>query len=346
MFRYLVVLPVKCGAILLFSGGVLYCAVGGPRVFPNNRACGKALRHPLCAGKEDAVLNAGLVSSLLTEASRITLLVRDTVTSTNLLVKELGAQGAPEGTLMVASEQTQGRGRLGRRFESPEHTGLYFTILLRPDLPVSKSLHITILAAVAAAEGIAAVTGLSPEIKWVNDLYLRDRKICGILAESAFLPGTDRLAYTALGIGVNLEEPAGGFTGTAAGIAGALYPHGAAPEELPERLLAAIVNRLLGYFDELREYSSGESEAERGGCGAGARRSDFPHGNAPSYMERYRASDYLFGKDVWLVPDITRPEAAQRVQATAIDAEGRLLVTLPDGTTEAVSSGDVMIRLS
>ena len=264
-------------------------------------------------------MNAGLVSSLLTEASRITLLVRDTVTSTNLLVKELGAQGAPEGTLMVASEQTQGRGRLGRRFESPEHTGLYFTILLRPDLP---------------------------EIKWVNDLYLRDRKICGILAESAFLPGTDRLAYTALGIGVNLEEPAGGFTGTAAGIAGALYPHGAAPEELPERLLAAIVNRLLGYFDELREYSSGESEAERGGCGAGARRSDFPHGNAPSYMERYRASDYLFGKDVWLVPDITRPETAQRVQATAIDAEGRLLVTLPDGTTEAVSSGDVMIRLS
>ena len=270
-------------------------------------------------------MDGKLTESLFSDASRVHLLVRDSVTSTNLLVKELGAQGAPEGTLMVAAEQTQGRGRLGRRFESPQHSGLYFTILLRPDLPVAKSLHITILAAVAVSEGIAEVTGLTPEIKWVNDLYLEDRKICGILAEAAFAAGTDWLAYTALGIGINMEEPEGGFGGTAAGVAAALYPHGEAPGDLAERLLAAIVNRIFVYYDELLRCSA--------------------TGQAPSYMARYRASDYLFGKDVWLLPDITKPEAARPAKAVAIDEEGQLLVELPDGSTEAVSSGDVSVRL-
>lgn len=266
-------------------------------------------------------MNEEIVRSMLREPQRVRLLLRDSVTSTNLLIKELGAQGAPEGTLMVAREQTQGRGRMGRRFESPHGTGLYFTLLLRPDLPLSQSLQITILAAVAVAEGIEEATGRTPEIKWVNDLYLGDRKICGILAESSLLPGMDRIAYTALGIGINIEEPEGGFAGTAAGIAGALYPHGDAPQDITGSLLTAIVNRILAYYDEL--------------CAAGPL----------SFMERYRASDYLFGKDVLLIGDITDPASARRAHAFAIDEAGRLLVTLPDGTTEAVSSGDVTVRV-
>ncbi|MBQ6660004.1 MAG: biotin--[Lachnospiraceae bacterium] len=258
--------------------------------------------------------------------SRIHLLARDTVTSTNLLVKELAQQGAPEGTLMTALEQTHGRGRLGRRFESPSGTGLYFTLLLRPDMTLAQSLQITILAAVAVAEGIEATTGLRPEIKWVNDLYLGDRKICGILAESSLRPGTDRLAFTALGIGINLEEPEGGYTGTAAGIAGSLYPHGEAPDNLRQMLLAAITDRLLAYYDEL--------------CAAGP--DSF---GELSYIARYRASDFLFGKDVWLLGDITDPNSARPAHAVAIDECGRLIVTLPDGSTEAVASGDVTVRI-
>lgn len=259
-------------------------------------------------------------------SERIQLLVLDSATSTNLLVKDLGAKGAPEGTLITALEQTQGRGRLGRRFESPAGSGLYFTILLRPDLPAAESLQITILAAVAAAEGIAEVTGLAPEIKWVNDLYLNDRKICGILAESALKPDTGHIDYTALGIGVNLTEPEGGFGGTASGVAGALYPYGTLQkdqtEELRTALLAATANRILRYYDELKK------------------------GGAVSYMARYRASNYLFGKDVLLVDDITRPELARRARAEAIDEEGRLIVTLPDGTKETVVSGDVTVKLN
>lgn len=296
----------------------------------------------------------------LHKPQRIRLLVRDSVTSTNLLVKELGAQGAPEGTLMVASEQTQGRGRLGRRFESPKGTGLYATLLLRPELPLAQSLQITILTAVAVTEGIEAAAGLvagtaaaaegdtetaaavlRPEIKWVNDIYLGDRKICGILAESTLVPCTDRIAYTALGFGINLEEPQGGFTGTAAGIAGALYPYGEMPEGFRERVLAEVINRILRYYDELVS-AADNTNSDVAASGADTA----PAVRELSYMARYRASDYLFGKDVWLLDDITKPDNARPAHAVAIDAEGRLIVTLPDGTTEAVVSGDVTVRIA
>lgn len=314
-------------------------------------------------------MNMDLFEKYLRDPQRIRLLVRDSVTSTNLLVKDLGAQGAPEGTLMVASEQTQGRGRLGRRFESPKGTGLYATLLLRPELPLAQSLQITILTAVAVAEGIDAAvryaqenaseneesanpvpgirssaTTLRPEIKWVNDIYLGDRKVCGILAESSLIPGSDRIAYTALGFGINLEEPQGGFTGTAADIAGALYPYGEMPEGFRERLLAEVVNRILRYYDELvsRRTTDAQSDVMAPGKAAGG---TFTTGADLSYMARYRASDYLFGKDVWLLDDITRLENARPAHAVAIDAEGRLIVTLPDGSTEAISAGDVTLRL-
>ena len=289
-------------------------------------------------------MNTDLFGKYLREPQRIRFLVRDSVTSTNLLVKDLGAQGAPEGILMVASEQTQGRGRLGRRFESPKGTGLYATLLLRPELPLAQSLQITILTAVAVAEGIEAAAGLRPEIKWVNDIYLGDRKVCGILAESSLLPGTDRIAYTALGFGINLEEPQGGFKGTAEGIAGALYPYGTMPEGFRERLLAEVVNRILMYYDELVSCRTTIEQSDIADSVNTAGRT-VTSGTELSYMARYRASDYLFGKDVWLLDDITKPDSARPAHAIAIDEEGRLIVTLPDGSTEAISAGDVTLRL-
>lgn len=264
-----------------------------------------------------------LFTSLLREPNRISLLDRGTVSSTNTLLKALGAEGAPEGTLMIAEGQTQGRGRLGRTFESPVGTGLYASLLLRPDMTVDQLNMITIFAAVAIAEGIEEVCGLRPEIKWVNDLYLDDRKVCGILAESSPDPDTGRPAYVVLGFGINLEAPQGGFTGSATGIAGALYRHGEAPKELREKLAAAIVNRLLAYYDET---SSTE-------------------GDDLSYMERYTSANYVLGKDIFLLGDITRPETARPAHAVAIDPRGRLIVELPDGTKETISCGDVTVRI-
>lgn len=134
--------------------------------------------------------------------------------STNLRLKEgcrAGIYTAP--CLMIAESQTSGRGRLGRAFISPSGTGLYMSLLCRPETPWSPG-KITLLAAVAVCLAIEEMTGLRPKIKWVNDLFLRGRKICGILAEGAG-------EQVIVGIGVNLKTPPGGFPDTA-GIAGAL----------------------------------------------------------------------------------------------------------------------------
>jgi len=134
--------------------------------------------------------------------------------STNLRLKE----GAREGRfappyLLIADAQTRGRGRLGRSFLSPPGTGLYMSLLLRPAPPWNPG-QITILAAVAACRAIEEETGLHPAIKWVNDLFLRGKKICGILAEAM----GDQVI---VGIGINLQTPPGGFPDDLA-IAGAL----------------------------------------------------------------------------------------------------------------------------
>jgi BirA family biotin operon repressor/biotin-[acetyl-CoA-carboxylase] ligase len=134
--------------------------------------------------------------------------------STNLRLKEAYRAGRISAPYLLAADcQTAGRGRLGRRFVSPAGTGLYMSLLCSPP-PGTESGRITILAAVAVCRAIEELTGLQPWIKWVNDLFVRGKKVCGILAEG--LEGA-----VIIGIGVNLRTPAGGFP-PEAGPAGAL----------------------------------------------------------------------------------------------------------------------------
>ena len=134
--------------------------------------------------------------------------------STNLRLKEAYRAGQiVPPFLLTADSQTAGRGRLGRSFVSPPGTGLYMRLLSAPPEGTDCGL-ITILAAVAACRAIEDMTGLQPKIKWVNDLFLRGKKVCGILAEGLGGPAV-------IGIGVNLRTPPGGFP-PEAGPAGAL----------------------------------------------------------------------------------------------------------------------------
>ncbi len=122
--------------------------------------------------------------------------------STNRIAKELAAQGAAHGTAVIADRQTAGRGRLGKRFHSPEG-GLYLSMILRPALPVSDMMAVTACAATAVFAALSEY-GIAPQIKWVNDLFLNGRKICGILCEGGFAAdGT--LEYLVIGIGLNLH---------------------------------------------------------------------------------------------------------------------------------------------
>jgi BirA family biotin operon repressor/biotin-[acetyl-CoA-carboxylase] ligase len=133
-----------------------------------------------------------------------TLLRFDSLASTNDLARDLAADGADEGLAVVANHQTAGRGSKGRSWSSPPGEGLYLSVVLRPKLAASKSPILTLSAAVAVAETISQEFGIAADIKWPNDVLLSNRKVCGILVESA--SEGDHLQYAVLGIGVNLLQ--------------------------------------------------------------------------------------------------------------------------------------------
>ena len=126
--------------------------------------------------------------------------------STNRYLKELAKEGAKEGMVIIANQQSAGRGRLGRSFFSPAGSGIYMSILLRPEVDLQKSVRITSMAAVAVARAIEKVSGIEAKIKWVNDIFLNGKKVCGILTESGINTVTGTLDYAVLGIGINVGK--------------------------------------------------------------------------------------------------------------------------------------------
>ena len=162
----------------------------------------------------------------------------DLIDSTNTEARRLAAAGVGENTLLLARAQTAGRGRMGRSFYSPDGTGLYATLLYYPDRPIAELGGLTCATALAAAKAIEQLCGTSPRIKWVNDLYLHDRKVCGILCESF---GTERGTAIAVGIGINLTTR--DFPAEIHGIAGSLQA-----KVDPEALARCICSHLLPYL--------------------------------------------------------------------------------------------------
>ncbi|MBR2459782.1 MAG: biotin--[Clostridia bacterium] len=154
----------------------------------------------------------------------------NSVPSTNTLLKERALKGEAEGAVIIADSQSAGKGRLDRSFFSPEGSGLYMSLLLRPSdrgitLAADKALMITTAASVSVCRAIEKVCKIKCGIKWVNDVFCDGKKVCGILTEGALIPNTSNLDYAVLGIGVNIREPDNGFPENIAHIAGALFPH-------------------------------------------------------------------------------------------------------------------------
>ena len=132
--------------------------------------------------------------------------VFEEVTSTNTLLKELGRQGAPAGTVLVAARQTGGRGRLGRTFLSPGGVGVFLSALIRPDCVPTELMHLTCAVAVAMCDAVENAFGFRPGIKWTNDLVVGTKKLGGILTELGLDPKTGRVSYAVLGIGINCGQ--------------------------------------------------------------------------------------------------------------------------------------------
>jgi BirA family biotin operon repressor/biotin-[acetyl-CoA-carboxylase] ligase len=135
--------------------------------------------------------------------------VFEQTTSTNDVVEKLARDGVKEGAVVFAESQTSGRGRLGRKWISPARKGLWFSILLRPELRPQETTQLTVASATALRRAIQSETGLQPEIKWPNDILIGGRKVAGILTElSAEL---DRVRHVILGIGVDVNLAANEF---------------------------------------------------------------------------------------------------------------------------------------
>lgn len=245
-------------------------------------------------------------------ASRITALtVLPEVSSTNQLLLQKAEDGAPEGTVILASAQTAGRGRSGRSFFSPKDTGIYLSLLLRENLDATLAQRVTPAAGVAACEAIEAVFGISPKIKWVNDVFLNRRKVCGILTEAAFAP-TGVLNYAVLGIGINVYPPADGMPESLSSVAGWLTPQ-RSPESRSQ-LAAAFLNCFYPWYADL---------------------------SAPTLMEAYRRYSLVIGKQI----TVHWGTQSYPGEAVDIDDTGHLLIRTEDGRLEALSSGEIRIRL-
>jgi BirA family transcriptional regulator, biotin operon repressor / biotin---[acetyl-CoA-carboxylase] ligase len=181
----------------------------------------------------------------------------ESLPSTNTQVAKLAADGAPEGLSIVADEQTAGRGRLQRSWSSPKDAGLYFSVLLRPVMPLHSWPLITFMAALAAGDALLEAFGLQTQIKWPNDLLAGERKICGILSETI---DTSLGRAAIVGIGMNLTSDA--YPAELRGVATSVAEE---TEQPPDRatLLASLQRTLSRWYDTLQR-ESGEEKILQG----------------------------------------------------------------------------------
>ncbi|GAA0347822.1 bifunctional biotin--[acetyl-CoA-carboxylase] synthetase/biotin operon repressor [Bacillus carboniphilus] len=170
----------------------------------------------------------------------------DTVTSTQKIAHELAGQGAQEGTLVIADQQESGRGRMDRQWYSPKGTGVWMSLILRPKLLPTQTPQFTLLTAVAVAQSIEEVTGITPDIKWPNDLLIRGKKCTGILTE--LQAEADQVRYMIIGIGINVNQDASDFPEELQEIATSLKM--VKKQEIPRaKLVQEILRRLEKLYD-------------------------------------------------------------------------------------------------
>ena len=237
----------------------------------------------------------------------LALRIYDCVDSTNSEAKRYALAGGATPCAFLAEAQSAGRGRMGRSFYSPDGTGIYLSVLLRVEDDLSDTVLLTTGAAVAVRRAIRQVTGVEAGIKWVNDLYLEGRKVCGILAESFFV-GNAR--YAIVGVGVNLYTES--FPEELRQIAGSLLRE---ERGLRNRLAAALLAELYDLAGALRP--------ER-------------------FMAEYRAASLVLGRQI----TYTENGITKNGYAEAVDDRGRLHVRHADGGEAILASGEISLRLT
>ncbi len=237
--------------------------------------------------------------------------IYDSIPSTNKKAKELARLGVSEGHIVISYLQTEGYGRYGREFFSPKNTGLYMSLVLKPN-SFKTMEHITTMAAVSVCKAVESICDKKAEVKWVNDIYVNGQKVCGILAESVIDSSLSNNSYVVLGIGVNIFAPYGGFPKEIEKKAGFIL------QKYKKNIKNIFISQFLYNFFNLYK---------------------FP--DKKDYINEYRKRSFIIGKNITVIKE------KKEIAATAIniDDECKLIVRYTSGAIEALNSGEVSLIL-
>lgn len=253
-----------------------------------------------------ATIRGGLQTDLIGQS----IVYHSSIGSTNDLLKELAAQGAPEGTLVIADEQTAGKGRLGRKWLAPPSASLLISLLFRPDLAPNQAQLLTMLCSLAIADATEGLTGLPVDLKWPNDIFVRGKKAGGILTELGTTGG--HLDYVVVGMGLNVN------------LAGSILPELRGIATSLSQELGRQVSRLELLWEILAGIEARYNSLMRG---------DSPH-------EEWVTRLINLGRQV----QVTTSQGALVGWAEGVDADGALVLRTPDGQRKRILAGDVTLR--
>lgn len=266
----------------------------------------------------DLLSEQGIKLHLSNNLHSLELHVYKTIDSTNLAAKKLALEGVNHGTIVISNEQTKGRGRLGRDFYSPASSGIYLTILLKPNFDISKSVLITTAASVAVCKAIKNVCNVESQIKWVNDIYINNLKVSGILTEAITDFETGTIEYIALGIGINCHIPQSGFPNEIKNKAGAIDTTFSR-----NKLAAEVINQVMLIYTNIENRS---------------------------FINEYKKRSMVLGKNIRVVKHYRKNQTEENPQSQSavaidIDNDGGLLVEFEDGTREVLNTGEISIKI-
>lgn len=281
-------------------------------------------------------LSLSAMESLVLPKEGIRFCVYDRLDSTNLEAKRLCAQAGilrdalgaltPEGKklhklVIIANEQTAGRGRLGREFYSPAKTGVYLSMIYIPQKNIVHPAKMTAAAAVAVCRVFKRLYKAEPKIKWVNDIFVNGKKVCGILTEGITDFETGRIEAAVIGIGINIYEDAKGFPARIAGTAGSVL--GTKGEQAKRNELAAQTAQELSHIYAEQENDPLSSEAK-------------------DIIREYKQLNFLLGKTLEITP-VIGGEEKYTAKAVDITEDAALVVKKSDGTYQTLQSGEVSL---
>ncbi|ADK30789.1 biotin--[acetyl-CoA-carboxylase] ligase [Brachyspira pilosicoli] len=265
--------------------------------------------------KETDILSSKVIkNNMLKYADKFNFIIHKTVASTNIIARELAINGAESGTVVIAEEQTSGYGRNGKSFFSPYGTGIYMSIILnlKKEKKIFNSSFITTAAAMAVSKSIEEISNENTQIKWVNDVFINGKKVCGILTEGAFSFEDGKLDYAVIGIGVNVNFPKNGFPKELNNIAASINSKNNANSNTKSDIRNILVAKIL---ENLYDY----------------------YFNDVNFYEEYKKRSFLIGKKVSI--NINNKEHI--VKVLDIDKTFALVAEFQDGKIDKIVSGSI-----